>query len=318
MTFVLVEYNPKIILRSNQVEFGGAAFDCSNCCGSDKCVCCNDLNSNSIACMKCSCQGKLSSCGSGGNCCYYQGPTVCTGRCFSNCAGSPGGDCGQNSLVIDKKTVARATVSCTQAVQYINDKSLIGQVINANAIYTQCNEVSQMKCCRGDFTIGATNCGPYWGPTNEGTCDTIMTNYCTNPVNAKDAQCACILSELPAPECTDKKCRNTNAMKLAKMVRNECIGNYMTCNMYFTIGATAKDNFIQNNTFQQTCTQNANSPQDSAAIDSVNNALTVTQWVVVAVAVLAGVSFVGLLGNFIHKKKVLKNASKGVPKNINK
>ena len=62
-----------------------------------------------------------------------------------------------------------------------------------------------------------------------------MADFCaaqpTNPL------CACIVPQnnIIFPECMDKRCKDTNAMKTSAMLNNQCDGVKVTFLMYITI-----------------------------------------------------------------------------------
>lgn len=292
---VAVQYNAIVPLQSNQVENGGEVFNCSECCQSASCVCCGDLDGGrGNGCKKCSCQSKIPSsvneCFGGSGCCYFKG-SACVGGCSTSC----GGSCSVNATIFDTSQILTVNVSCSTAQSYIADPTLVGNVLNASQVQTQCSTVSQQQCCKGDTTLGPGLCGPFWGPNNySGACDTIMTNYCN--ILPADSLCACLTSGLPSPECTDSTCHDTNAMKLSNMLNNQCQGNYMTCQQYINLlnsNQEAINNFIQNNTFSQTCTQNAPTSTSSSTL----------QWVLIAVGVVLGIGLIGGVAALVIRNK---------------
>ena len=179
---VTVQYNPKIVLTGDQVEDRGEIFDCSRCSSGSSCVCCNNLNNDRAnGCRKCSCQSKIPStidCIAGGGACYYKDKGQCSGSCSSACSTTNGStnNCFLNRVLYDTTRTSSLSTSCSDAQIYINNPSIIGQVTNANQINTQCSTNDQLRCCKGDSTLGAQLCGQYWGPTNtEGQCKHIVT-----------------------------------------------------------------------------------------------------------------------------------------------
>lgn len=109
-------------------------------------------------------------------------------------------------------------MTCPEAAILLNNPAQEAKVHNADAVRTQCDPNSRLDCCKGDANLGSARCGVFFGPTNFlGNCDSIMQSFCTT--NPTDPLCACLKSDLPVPECTDKRCRNTNAMKLSNQVR---------------------------------------------------------------------------------------------------
>jgi hypothetical protein len=80
-----------------------------------------------------------------------------------------------------------------------------------------------------------------------------------NRTRKADPLCACLNSDLPVPECTDQRCRLTNAMKLSNMLNNQCQGNFMTCQQFFNLSEDALANLIEKNQIEQNCTQNITS-----------------------------------------------------------
>jgi hypothetical protein len=317
---VTVQYYPVIVLSSDQVEYDGQVYECSgNCTGAGTCVCCDgnfyhlfvflltskktDLSGGRpIPCQKCSCQQKIPSvfgCFESTQACYYKGISTCPGSCSSSC----NGDCTVNNPVFST-TMATTLVSCTQAQAYINaynsgnqsDPNYIGEILNVSQITTQCSSSDQLLCCQGNTDLGSNLCGPYWGPSNTGgQCDAIMTSYCNTSPN--DPLCACLKSDLPVPECTDKRCRLTDAMKLSDMLNNQCLGNYMTCLQYFELSSDAINNLIQNNTISQQCTQNNGSSSAGAATNST------IIYIIIAVVVAVFIAIVVTTIVLTRKKK---------------
>jgi hypothetical protein len=297
---VVVEYNAIQPLPAGSVELNGEVFKCSTCCTGGSCVCCQDLDGGrATGCQKCSCQKVIDNNAGGclgSSCCY-------TGTCFTNCSGGCAGESCNTNAPIYSTSVSSITASCASAQNYINNPLLIGQVTNVTQIEAQCNAVTQIECCKGNSSLGQSLCGPYWGPANtQGTCDGIMENYCS--VLPNDPQCTCLTSSIPSPECTDKTCSGTNAMKLSTMINNPCSGNYMTCQQYFELSPQAVDNLIQNNTLSQQCGQSVT----TGASSSTSNSNLVT-WVLIAAGILVGVVVLGC-GAFVLVKNYKKSPKK--------
>jgi hypothetical protein len=295
--YVTVEYYPVIVPGPDQVVYGGALFNCAeNCCGTGKCVCCGSLANNNIPCMKCSCQGKIPSstnnCFTSNQCCYYKKEGQCEGKCTSAC----NGDCTVNEVIYDTSATKSASVTCANAYSYISDPTAIGQIVNVAAVQTQCNSDTRLRCCQNDPTLGKDVCGPYWGDAGTGNCDQIAKDFCKTNVNSP--LCACFTSTIPLPECTDKTCRTMNAMKTAAMVTNQCLGNYVTCQIFNNLTDAAKNNVITNLTINQICTQNnAGTTTKLSNGSTTNKSSTTTKdaiiWIVIATAVIIGLMVLG-------------------------
>lgn len=126
----------------------------------------------------------------------------------------------------------------------------------------------------GECFVWRNTCvlGPYWGPSNTGgQCDSIMNGYCKSARGRNDELCACLNSDIPNPECTDQRCRLTNAMKLSNMLNNTCSGNFITCQQFFNLSEDALNNLVDRNTIQQTCTQIVTSSNPAGKIDLPSN-----------------------------------------------
>jgi hypothetical protein len=309
---VVVKYNPVVKLGDKEVEADGKVFKCSRCCGGGSCVCCGDLNGGrSLGCKKCSCQNKIPSgigeCFGGSQCCYYRGEGQCSGGgCSRGCGG---GTCTTNNPIFDTTVTLSKNVSCDSARMYVTNSSLIGKILNSDEVLTQCDPSKRTLCCKGDSSLGAGLCGDYWGPTNHtGTCDAIMQTYCD--AFPKSSECACLKSDIPfAPECTDKRCHDTNAMKLSNMLNNPCNGNYMSCDQYITLDKDAKNNVIEGNTLNQTCSINA--APDGSSTPSTNSKLI--KWVLLGAGCILGIV---IIGGLVISLKPSRTTPRLVPVNV--
>lgn len=110
----------------------------------------------------------------------------------------------------------------------------------------------KLDCCRGVGT--EETCGPYWGPENPESCDTIMTNYCRD--SPDDPDCACLLSQVANPQCYDPKCLgNHNAYRNSvqrKIFKAGC-PNTIKCEQLINISEHSDSNIIDNALFKQAC-----------------------------------------------------------------
>lgn len=189
-------------------------------------------------------------------------------------------------------------MTCSQAQSMLADTNQ--KINNVSQITTQCNPISRLQCCKGDSNFPQSVCGPFFGPANQGSCDSIMVSYCqTNPT---DKLCACINSSLPVPECNARDCRLTNAMKLSNQISNQCSGVNLTCLQFFNLSPGAKNNVVNGNTIEQNCNLSPNGQVDGTPSSELGIATTVGLVVgVVAIAII--LLTIGLVYGLRKKKQ---------------
>lgn len=238
--FVTVEFSQVYTLKSTEIAFLNTAgdpvvFDCRACSNAG---CCESNSRLDLNCFQCSCQNK--------------GATQCqrTGFCNPTCNTFTGCSCANketNPIVFLPQTTQKLT--CDQALTMIS--SSLNKVFNINSVTTQCDLQKRLSCCKGDLAnVTQQNCGPFWGPSVTGACDEIITNYCSIAPN--DPLCACVTSEIPLPQCNDRRCANTNAMR-TRATNVVCTGITLNCVQIFKLSNDARENLIQNVTQQLNC-----------------------------------------------------------------
>lgn len=188
---------------------------------------------------------------------------------------------------------------CDQAVPMANNLSL--QVLNRQAIKTQCNTTTRLQCCQGSTSVNEGVCGPFWGPTNQGSCDQIMTDFCV--ANPGSKLCACLINALPTPECSAKDCRLTNAMKLSNQIKNQCLGASLTCIQFFNLSPNAKDNVVDRVSLNQTCNLSTNGAIAGTPTSDSGIATTIGLVVGVVAVVIVAIT-IGLVYGLKKKPKV--------------
>lgn len=182
----------------------------------------------------------------------------------------------------------------------------------AKQITVQCTAATRLRCCQGDITLGETLCGAFFGPNNTvGNCDPIMLAFCD--ANPTDPLCNCITptkssGAIPQPECFDIRCHDTNAMKLASQLNNQCNSTFIQCNQFFNIAPDARNNLVQGNTIAQTCNANIDKSGNITPTGASNSSLGVGAIVgisVVLVVVIIIVIVVAVVVTNQQKKKAL-------------
>jgi hypothetical protein len=220
------------------------------------------------------------------DCCRYAG-SICdpNNRCTNACDGT----CNLNGNVYDKGTIATGTYKCPDALNLISHPNQKGLVTNAQTVQTECDPTQRLKCCQADPSVNSTICGDFWGKNPDHKCDNIMLTYCN--LYPTDPLCNCINSTIPAPECADKTCKNTNAMQITNMLNNSCTGNYMFCQQYINLDPAAKNNVIQKNVIEQNCNLNVGST--AAAATATTSKFNLMRVVIIAAISVIGVSVIG-------------------------
>lgn len=73
---------------------------------------------------------------------------------------------------------------------------------------------AQLQCCTNNPAYGSTFCGEYYGDSLTGSCDGILTSYCSS-VLTTDPNCGCLLpasnyviNNQSYPPCIDNRCYN--------------------------------------------------------------------------------------------------------------
>jgi hypothetical protein len=295
---VEVRFKTRERLGKDEIEYHGKIFDCGRC---KETVCCELASSStSRPCWKCACQRK------GGKKCGIATcfkPNECKKRNYN-----------KNPTVWSKEK--KEFWSCETAALRLQDTTNY-QILNKNDLVLQCTDEGRIRCCRGDTDVSAQMCGNYWGPANQkGGCDELMTAYCSKTENKDSVKCGCINSTIPRPECMDKRCTATAAMKLSNMF-DSCDGYFMSCNVYLNLAEGAKENVVTENVISNDCIQTGNdslSSDQKAERAKVEEALKGKSFlgtssgkgiVIIAaiVAVLAVGYFVFAAGNTIPRRK---------------
>jgi hypothetical protein len=244
--FTSVDYSPIYVLGSNEISVldssgNNVQFDCNQCTSS---VCCSAMtgtfNNN---CFSCACQNKgVTKCNTA---------SICNGICNTTTGCSCAGRDANSTIYLGRRVIDN--VNCTQALQLVADPSQ--RIYNIPQINAACDAQKRLLCCKGDPSLTQTECGSYWGPTNGGACDDIMTNYCQ--VNPGDDLCDCLTSPIPVPQCNDVRCANTTAMRLSKMMQ-PCNGLTINCTQIFELGPGAQNNIVSNVLQQLNCNTTSN------------------------------------------------------------
>lgn len=276
---VSVTYQPIKVLEDYEIEWNDAPFNCNTCSWVGCCG--DDIGSGTKdQCYKCACQAKG------------------THKCGLH-IGCPGKHCGTDKTLNEPIYEPQITkvMLCSEALSLISDTQQAATVTNIDEINTVCTPSERLNCCKGLGT--ADLCGTFWGPSNTtGDCDSIMSQYCVN--NPTDPLCGCLLSDLPVPECIDKRCAQTTAFKTMNMVINRksgCNANFQICNQYIGISGSAQDNIIDNNTISQQCTQ-TNPPK---AVDPTGDpSKTRRTFAIIIILCIAAVVAAGLLSYWLY------------------
>lgn len=280
-------------------------FDCNRCAPG---ICCNTAPGCiplCQQCLRCACQGKgVNQCG-------------VTPGCNGICSVSQGCNCPSqvtNNPIFGPRT--RRNMTCQEAQALIANPDQEARIFNRAAIETQCDPDKRLDCCKGAPGTTAALCGPVFGPQNLlGDCDNIMQSFCTS--NPEDPLCACLVSELPVPECTSVPCRNTNAFKLSSQLSNQCQGTFVTCTQVFELSEDARNNLVDRNTILQTCNVDPinptgasnpiqGTPSSSLGISAI---VGISIGIVLAVVIIIVLAVLASEGKLSTKKKVPKKKS---------
>lgn len=319
---VTVTFQPIYSLKSNEIAFNNngtiQVFNC-NACLENFPICCNVSNQFTEKCYTCSCQNK------GNNRCSL------SPFCELGCTGRVGGGCpcsGRDTNPTVFLAAINQDMSCSSALSLASNPNQ--RVLNISSIVTVCDIQKRLLCCQGDSSLNPTLCQGFWGPNNQGKCDTIILNYCA--INPTDPRCICINSTIPVPQCNDQRCIDTNAMKLSNMMI-PCSGITINCTQILDLSKDAQQNVVKNVLQQLNCniditTSTTTTPVTGTPESTVGTATIVG--IIVALDVLIffivlGVLFSIQMGPSQRGKNASKNAKTAIsqlkrstPKSIRK
>lgn len=105
---------------------------------------------------------------------------------------------------------------------------------------------AKLRCCQNDSKFNKDLCGNYWGSTHDGSCDSLLIDYCGN--NWKnDERCGCLLprSEYESNvydmgvECLDGRCTSfPNPYQTYNQRTNPCNLSLVDCRTLLDLAAT--------------------------------------------------------------------------------
>lgn len=122
--------------------------------------------------------------------------------------------------------------------------------------------IAQLQCCTNNPAYGSTFCGQYYGNSLTGSCDNILTSYCSS-VLTNDPNCGCLLpannyvvNNQSYPPCIDNRCYNTtNAYQTSTSYNAAC--NVANCN---SLANNLSGSNINQSAFTKYCGSVANPP----------------------------------------------------------
>lgn len=260
-----------------EVVMFNCAF-CTNpfCCESESPI----ANAAPAFCYNCACQNK------GAIKCNLD-PGLCNPICniFVGCTCQ-----GHDTNPIKYSPLTTITTTCAIAFSLITDPNQ--RVHNIRQIFTGCDGTRKLLCCMGNKEqISPTDCGKFWGPNNtNGACDQVMVNYCN--LNPADPLCNCLTSTIPFPQCNDKRCANTDAMKKSSMF-TECNDITINCQQIVEIGIDTANNIVDNVLQQLNCNLTTTVGPDPATV--VTGAVTSPVGAGAVVGIIVAVVIMGYL-----------------------
>ena len=100
------------------------------------------------------------------------------------------------------------------------------------------------ECCKGNTTFGSDLCGPYWGPSHDGSCDDVYKYaLCSVDKWKTEPKCGCLLPSSEynefvrsvGPECIDERCRAPGVWQTKAQREKSC--NIVDCRQILDISA---------------------------------------------------------------------------------
>jgi hypothetical protein len=148
-------------------------------------------------------------------------------------------------------------------------------------------------CCGveyGDDAAATQACTDIGYIPSQSKCDNWMTNYCQK--NPTDPACACLISQIPLPQCLDLKCANNpRSYRNVKMLA-ECKNlSYTDCSQAFNVGSANDVSFDRNN-FNQMCGNVFTDGQMKPNLTETG--LSTSQWIIIIIGLLILVVLIGL------------------------